>query len=338
MNISRTDNDIVLSSRIRLARNVEGYNFTPSMSPAECKKFESRIYDEISSNPFYEDFTIYNINELDELDRIVLKEKKIISQRYYRNGTGYVITDNKQQISIITGDLDHFRISAVLEGLNIDKTLEIAGQIERELAKQFQFASFNEDGYLTVNVTDSGTAMKGSIYLHLPVLCASELMDHYIINTIETMLEVTGFSGGGAHSLGGFYIISNKNGFYPDQDSLTDLLKKTAGIFIEGEHAVRKDLMSGRYPGLEDRIFRSYGTLKYCRQISELEAISALSMVRLGIAVNWIESLTLEDISIVLACIGNGYIRSIAYARKPDETDIMRLRADIIRKKLNFQS
>jgi len=338
MNLSRTDKDIVLSSRIRLARNIEGYNFIPSIKKAERDELESRIFQEISTNPFFEDFSIYNISDLDELDRIVLKEKKIISERYYRNGSGYVITDSEQQISIVTGDLDHMRISSVLDGLNIDKALETATQLEKELAKKFDFASSDEEGFLTVNISDSGTAMKGSVYLHLPVLNASELMDHYIIKTIETMLEVTGFSGGGAHSLGGLYIISNKNGFYPDQFYLADLLNKTARIFIEGEREARADLVNGRYPGLEDRIFRSYGILKYCRQISELEAISALSMVRLGISVNWIDSVRIEDISNVLGCIGNGFIRSFAYESNPDETDIKRLRADTIRKKLNLQS
>jgi len=142
MNLSRTDKDIVLSSRIRLARNIEGYNFIPSIKKAERDELESRIFQEISTNPFFEDFSIYNISDLDELDRIVLKEKKIISERYYRNGSGYVITDSEQQISIVTGDLDHMRISSVLDGLNIDKALETATQLEKELAKKFDFAFF----------------------------------------------------------------------------------------------------------------------------------------------------------------------------------------------------
>lgn len=337
MNLSSTEKDIVLSSRIRLARNFRTYNFIPSIELADREKLESEIYDEISNNPFFEGYSIYNISELDELDRMVLKEKKIISQRYYRHGSGYVISDSRHQCSIITGDLDHLRISSVMDGLNIDRALERALDIENELARRFDFASSDEDGFLTVNVSDSGTAMKGSIYLHLPALSASELMDHFIINTIETMLEVTGFSGGGAHSLGGLYIISNKNGSFPNETYLAELLNRTASIFIEGERKVREDLLIGRYPAMEDRIFRSYGILKYCRHISELEAISALSMVRLGISLKWIENLTIEDISQVLGSIGNGFIRSFAYETHPDETDIMRLRAEMIRKTLNLK-
>lgn len=338
MNLSNNEKDIVLSSRIRLARNVRGYNFIPSIKPSDREELETLISEEISNNPFFEGYSKYRICELDELDRMVLKERKIISQRYYRDGAGLVITDNRQQASIITGDLDHLRISAVMDGLNIDETLDRALDIEKVLANRFDFASTNKEGYLTVNVSDSGTAMKGSIFLHLPALSASELMDHYIINTIETMLEVTGFTGGGAHSLGGLYIISNKNGYFPDEFHLAELLKKTARIFIEGEREVRVDLLNGRYPGLEDRIFRSYGILKYCRQISELEAISALSMVRLGISLKWIKNLAIEDISSVFGSIGNGFIRSFAYESNPDENDIMRLRAETIRNTLNLES
>ena len=269
--------------------------------------------------------------------RGLFSKKKIISERYYRSGKGLVITNSAKETSIVTGDLDHIRISAIHEGLSINHALHNVMLIEKALSRTFEFSSTDDEGFLTVNIADSGTGMKGSVFLHLPVLSASELMDHLIINTIETMLEVTGFSGGGAHSLGGLYIISNKNGFFSDVFSLAELIGKAAGVFIESEREAREDLVNGKYPALEDRIFRSYGILKYCRQISELEAVSALSMVRLGISVNWIENLTIECISEVSASIGNGFIRSFAYESNPDETDIMRLRADTIRKKLNLK-
>ena len=336
MNLLRTEKDIVLSSRIRLARNVKGYNFSPSLSIEDMAKLEKKLSEAIASNPEFNDYSIYKINELDELDRIVLKEKKIISERYYRHGQGLVITDDRQMTSIITGDLDHIRISSVKDGLNMEKAFAMSSAIEEKLSRHFDFAKSDDEGYLTVNVSDSGLAMKGSIFLHLPVLCASDLMDQYIINTIETMLEVTGFTGGGAHSLGGLYIISNKNSFFSDEKQLIELLNKTARLFIDSEREARDKLLDGKYPGLEDEIFRAFGILKYCRQISEQEAISALSVVRLGIAVGWIESLTVDDVTQVLGIIGNGFLRSFAYENNPDETDIMRIRAEKIRKNLNI--
>ncbi|MDA3811124.1 MAG: hypothetical protein PF518_12450 [Spirochaetaceae bacterium] len=337
MNTEETEKDIVLSSRIRLARNIKGYKFTTKWTEKDKVELESRIYREFRENPLYENYSIYNINELDELDRIVLKEKKIISERYYRQGNGLVITDEDQNVSFVTGDLDHLRISAVIDGLSINEAFAKTSFIDKDLSKHFEFASKEKKGYLTVNVADSGTAMKGSVFLHLPVLCASELMDNYIINTIETMLEVTGFSGGGAHSLGGFYIISNKNGFFPDEFYLAELLNKTAKMFIDSEREVREELINGKYPGLEDSVYRSLGILKYCRQISEQEALSTLSMVRLGVSVNWLDDMTLDDISSVLSKIGNGSLRSFAYENNPDETDIMRLRAETIRKHLHIE-
>jgi len=339
MNLSRTDKDIVLSSRIRLARNLRELNFTTTWSLDDKEQLEKKLYREFSENPGFKNFSIYNINDLDELDRIVLKEKKIISERYYRHGNGLVITDDDQSVSIVSGDLDHLRISAVLDGLSINEAYQRASVIDRELKnREFDFAVSDDEGYLTVNVSDSGTAMKGSVYLHLPGLCNTDLMDHYIINTIETMLEVTGFSGGGAHSLGGMYIISNKNSFFPNEEHLAELLIKTASTFINSEREIREDLVSGKYPGLEDKIFRALGVIKYCRQISEQEAISALSMVRLGVSVQWITEITISDIDGVLGIIGNGYLRSFAYESNPDETEIMRLRAESIRKNLNLKS
>jgi protein arginine kinase len=336
MNLSSAEQDIVLSSRIRLARNLNNFKFMSSLSEPERRELEKVLYSVFIKSACLENFSIYNINDLDELDRIVLKEKKIISQRFYRQGEGLVATDESQTVSVISGDLDHLRISAVMDGLNLISVYDKTIAIERELSEVLDFASTEKEGYLTANVSDSGTAMKGSVFLHLPVLDAFDLMNQYIIKTLETMLEVTGFSGGGSHSLGGLYLISNKNSFYPDEDSIVGLLNKTAKVFIDREREEREELVNGKYPQLEDKIYRSLGVLKYCRQITELEAISALSMLRLGISVNWINDLTFKDISSVLTCIGSGYLRSASYEEKPDETDIMRLRAETIRNKLNL--
>lgn len=337
MNSSSTDQDIVLSSRIRLARNLKDVKFYPSLLEDEKRELNFKFSSFFSENTFFKDYSTIRINEIDELDRIVLKENRIISQRYYREGDGLVVTDDTQSVSIITGDLDHIRISAVVNGSNMDRALNLTTAVESALSQNFNFAFTDKKGYLTVNVFDSGTAMKGSLYLHLPVLDAFDLMDQYIINTLETMLEVTGFTGGGAHSLGGLYLISNKNSLFPDERSLVTLLNSTVSVFIDREREAREDLINGKYPQLEDKIFRSLGVLKYSRQISEIEAISALSMLRLGISVNWIKEFTFYDISKVFRTIGSGYLRSRAYEKNPDETAIMRLRSDTIRKNLNLE-
>ncbi|MBN2658824.1 MAG: hypothetical protein JXR86_17350 [Spirochaetales bacterium] len=337
MNRSEADIDIVLSSRFRLVRNLEGMKFISTMTEQEIENLKSTLSHEILSNPVFRDFSVYNIDELDELDRIVLKERKFISERFYRKGSGLVAIDEPRQTSIVTGDLDHLRISSFSEGLAVDEVMVRTFELEEALSAHFSFARDFENGYLTANLSDSGTAAKASVFLHLPVLSASDLMDHLIINTIETNLEVTGFSGGGPQSLGGFYIISIRSGSIFG-GSEAEELKKAAGLFLRYEREARADLIDGRYPYLEDRVFRSYGLLRYCRQISEQEALSALSMVRLGVAVKWIEDLTLEDFPEVFRSIGNGFLRSFAYESNPDENDIMRLRAEMIRKGLNFNS
>lgn len=330
------EKDIILSTRFRLARNIKGLNFISKMNAEEKQLLNSGLSEEISSNPLFRDFQIYNIDELDELDRILFKERKFISERFYRGGSGLVVLDEPRQTSIVTGDLDHIRISSISEGLDIDSVLDRTLQIEEALSSRYDFISTEEDGFLTACVKQSGLAAKGSIFLHLPVLNASDLMDHLIIDTIETRLEVTGFSGGGEKSLGGLYIISTRNGSSSDLSQSVNHLQRAAALFMENEIDARKDLRNGKYPILEDRIFRSYGLLKYCRQISEQEALSALSLVRLGVSVGWLNNISGEDFSEVFRSIGNGYLRSFAYESNPDENDIMRLRADTIRRGLNL--
>ncbi len=333
--MSGTDRDIVLSSRIRLARNIKGLKYFSSLSPMDKTLIEEKLLGEFTGNPVFQNFSIYKINDRDELDRVLLKEKKIISERYYRKGDGLVITDNDQLISIVTGDLDHLRISAIMDGLSIDEVFNKTSAIEKELGKHFNFINNMEDNHIWSN-NDNGGTMKCSIFLHLPVLCAAGLMEHLIINTIETQLEVTGFIGGGAHSLGGLYLISNKSGFYLNEEYLADLLNRTAYTFIEKEREARESLLNGSFPQLEDKIFRSYGILKYCRQISEQEAISSISMVKLGVSIGWLDGLVPDVLTNLLNSIGNGSLRSFAYKSNPDETDIMRLRAELIRKSLQI--
>ncbi|MBB6478927.1 hypothetical protein [Spirochaeta isovalerica] len=335
MSRSETDNDIVLSTRFRLARNLHGWKFISTMSEEEIERLNRVFSKEIQSNPVYRDFTVYKIDDLDELDRIVLKERKFISERFYRKGSGLVAIDEPRQTSIVTGDLDHIRISSFTEGLAVEPVMKRTFAIEEALAERYNFAMDGENGYLTANISDSGSAAKASVFLHLPVLSASDLMDHLIINTIETNLEVTGFDGGGTQSLGGLYIISTRNGSFVGGNEAGQL-EKAASLFARYERDAREDLLDGRYPILEDRIFRSYGLLRYCRQISEQEALSALSLVRLGAAIDWFKDLSLDDFPEIFRSIGNGFLRSFAYESNPDENDIMRLRAETIRKGLNF--
>lgn len=336
MSRSGTDRDIVLSTRVRLARNVEGWKFQSKMSSSERKALNDVISREMESNPFFSDFSCFNIDDIDEIDRIVLKERKLISERFYRGGSGLVAMDRSQKTSLVTGDLDHIRISSIDEGLAVDEVLSRVQAVVTQLAGLFHFAETSERGFLTASISDAGTALKGSVYLHLPVLNETDRMDQLIIGTIETSLEVTGFTGGGPRSLGGLYIVSNRSGMAGSESSLSSLLADLVKRFAERERAAREELLKGLHPILEDRIFRAFGLLKYCRQISEQEALSALSLVRLGVAVHLIDELSLEDFSQVFLSIGNGYLRSFAYERNPDENDIMRLRALTIRKGLKI--
>ena len=276
------NNDIVASTRVRLARNLRGYPF-----PQKIK--DEKIYDEIIdkvSQTFLEntDMLCVRIKELSALDRQRLVERHIISPELAKRSRGALVHTPDYKISIMINEEDHIRIQAVCDGLDVEKALMAASEVEAMLSEELMLAYDDELGYLTACPTNVGTGMRISAMVHLPALTYSSSMPE-VINSVNRMgYTVRGVYGEGSDAIGDFYQISNEVTLGSTKAEIAQSFKKVIDSVCENEKRARQSIYKAGGVDIEDSIMRSLGALKYCRRISSKEAISQLSDVGLGIS------------------------------------------------------
>lgn len=318
------DGDIVISTRIRLARNLTHYHFPRMQSEDEALQVDQQVaqvlLDEI------DDFSYFAMDDLTPLQRLVLMEKHIISPLLAKraHGAGLVIHDD-ETISIMINEEDHLRIQSLQAGLRLKEAYDKANEIDTLLEKHLEYAYDEQFGYLTTCPTNSGTGLRASVMLHLPALTLTNQMKQLIQTMPRLGMVVRGIYGEGSENLGNMYQVSNQVTLgRPEADILADLQAVTEKIILREQQA-REQLLHRAPTALEDRIFRSLGTLRYARTLSSEEAATCLSNVRLGINLGYINNVTVDTINQCMILMQRGFLQQYADSTlQPDERDTVR--------------
>ena len=276
------ENNIVLSTRIRLARNFKNYPFISKLNKDDAEK----IVNEVKS-------TILKSNEksallFKEIDSEELKkegpkliEEHIISPNILNSSVpSLVITDNLKEISIMVNEEDHLRIQVVKKGLDFKNALFLANACDDLIEENSEYAFSEKYGYLTSCPTNLGTGMRASVMLHLPAIVLSGRINELIRNVNRLGIAIRGFYGEGSEALGNIFQISNQITLGISEEEIIKKLENVVETIIKEEEHLRKELKSDR---LYDKILRSYGILKNCYLISYSEFIKLWSNVYLGI-------------------------------------------------------
>ncbi len=304
------ENDVVLSSRIRFARNLAGYLF-----PGKCiLKDEQQIEDEIISAFLSldkgKDFTQIQIETLSPVDRQMLFEKKLISRDFSgkRNKTVLVRKDNSA--SCMINEQDHLRFSSFTGGLDLKSLFTEGKEIVDHLEHTLNFAVSLEFGYLNSLVRNSGTGMKASVMLHLPFLVRTSLLDRAIKSSVTEGFSVKGFMGDDEGSLGSIYQISNELSLGLSEEEYISRLYTITAALSEYERKAREQFHKSKSMEMEDIFYRSYGLLKNSRLLSLTEAVKNLADFRIGIIMGW-SDLPLEQVNALLILIQKAHIQHI---------------------------
>ena len=198
-------------------------------------------------------------------------------------GKGKSVMVNKDQtMSIMLMEEDHIRLQIIESGYALDKAYETASKVDDVIEESLTYAFDNEFGYLTACPTNTGTGMRASVMLHLPALTMTENINRVISSANGLGIEVRGLYGEGTKAYGSLYQISNRSTLGVSEEGTIEKLKNIVDQIIEMEQKARKALTDNNADALSDRLFRSYGTLKYARSVSSSEAKSLLSDVMLG--------------------------------------------------------
>jgi len=334
------DCDIVMSSRIRLARNFENRTF-PLIAKAEDLDDVLDFFQESYQDADFNDrgkLQFLRIADLSPIEKKVFVEKHLISPHLAEHAEeAGVLLSESEQVSIMVNEEDHLRIQLYLPGFQLRKALSEAFEVDDWLEQKITYAFDEERGYLTTCPTNVGTGLRASVMMHLPALTMTHQMNRLTPAINQLGLVVRGIYGEGSEAQGNIYQISNQITLGKSEQDIVEDLESVVSQLVEQERQARETVTEELSIQLEDRIFRSYGTLRYSRIIESKEAATCLSDVRLGIDIGYIQDMPQSILNELMVLIQPGFLQH--YAKRSlsgRERDV--LRASLIRERLHLEN
>ncbi len=327
----KNNNDIVVSTRVRLARNLSKYPFPNAMDKETIKKAREEIENCImnSNSTLSKDFKIYNMLDLEETDKKILAEKHLISFELLDNKESGVLINKDENMSVMLMEEDHLRLQVIMGGFKLDEAYETANRVDDVIDENVQYAFDAEFGYLTSCPTNTGTGLRASVMMHLPALTMTNSIQRIISSAGGLGIAVRGMYGEGSKAYGSLYQISNQVTLGLTEKEIIEKVKNIVNQIAEHEKQARNKLLENNRDYIEDKVYRAYGTLKYARTISSKEAKALISDVLMGKNMEIINIDNGELIKLMIMA-EPAYIEHMAKKKlSPDQRD--KKRAELIR-------
>lgn len=321
--------DIVMATRVRLARNMRGYLFPIASNEDEALAVDKMVVGALLDAESGDTYSYLKMSELSQLDREVLVEKHLISpQLAHPERPGAVMLSEDETVSIMVNEEDHVRIQCIYPGLQLEEAYKQADAVDDVLEKELPYAFDEEFGYLTSCPSNTGTGMRASVMMHLPALTMTKQIERIIPAISRLGLVVRGSYGEGSKALGNIYQVSNQVTLGKTEQEILEELENITSRLIGHEKQSRKTLMEKSKTALEDRLFRSLGTLVYARLLQTGEAARCLSDVRLGIDLGLIDNVDVSIMNELMIFMQPGFLQQYA------KTELTQEERDIFRAKL----
>ena len=329
------DKTVVVSTRIRLARNLLDVPFPNRMSDEQKRKVVERVSVALKDANFGKNVTLKKIDmeHLDDISAYALVERRIISSQFAskRNGSALFISED-ESIAILVNEEDHIRIQVFSAGSDLPVCLKIATEIDSYLDKKLSFAFDETLGYLTQCPTNLGTGLRASVMLHLPMMESGKMIER-LSNTVSKLgMTVRGSMGEGSAVQGALYQISNQVTLGISEQNAIDNLMSIVNQVIKQEEALRKQAYESDTISTNDKIFRAYGILSNARLLSTDELLRLLSLIRLGSSLNIIK-IDIASLNSLLFETGANQL-CLSYGAPADSMKRDELRANLVREKI----
>lgn len=336
LNNQESQNGVVLSSRIRLARNLEDMNFTQKINQNEAEVIIEQVKDAVlkSNNIISNDFEFFRMADIDDLNRRLLVEKHLISPGLLENPeqSGFLLSKDKK-VSIMINEEDHIRIQVLNPGLSLEEGWGQCSKIDNILEENLKYAFDEKFGYMTSCPTNVGTGLRASVMVHLPALVYTKYINKVLQAVSQIGLTVRGMYGEGTDVMGNLFQISNQTTLGEREEEIIEKLKNIVLQIIDKEKVSRERLLNTGRIHIEDKVYRSLGILRNSRIISSKEAMSLLSDVRMGIDMGIIESIDIRSMNELMILIQPANVQYYAKTEiNSHERDVKR--AQLIRENL----
>ncbi len=328
------DNAVVITSRIRLARNLEGVVFPGWAKKKDRKKVMAKIFPNLTALKEMKNGFAQELSNLESLEKQVLVERHLISREQAARSEGCAaVVNRKQSLSLMVNEEDHLRIQSIRSGMHLREAYELINKVDQELEKSLCYAFDEKLGYLTACPTNLGTGMRASAMLHLPALVITEQIGQVLQAVNKIGLAVRGLFGEGTESLGHMFQISNQSTLGESEEVIIDRLERVIKQVATHERNARRKMLEEDHDALTDKVNRAYGLLRYAHIFDSKEAFSHVSLLRLGADLGYFPEGTMEKCDSLMMKIQPAHLQ--LYAGKelePEKRDL--IRAEIIRDQL----
>ncbi|HSH75627.1 MAG TPA: protein arginine kinase [Longimicrobiales bacterium] len=289
--------DIVLSTRVRLARNLQGHAFGPRARVNDREAVLRRFKDSVPRSETLRSGTLLELPDVDVRARRILLERRLVTRDLLgdedsgpERGTAVHLSDLRP-VSVMVNEEDHLRVQSLVSGLRIGEAWRLVDRLDEELGRDLPFAYHNEFGFLTSCPTNVGSGLRASVFMHLPGLVLTKEIGKVLQGLGQVGLTFRGLYGEGSEVVGNFFQVSNQTTLGKTEEDLVDHLDKIVRQVIQYELQARQVLLRDARSVTEDKIWRAYGLLRYARSLSFEELMNLLSGVRLGLSLKLLPGL-----------------------------------------------
>jgi protein arginine kinase len=295
---SGPESDIVISSRIRLARNLADFPFIRKCTTQDRGQIEHILHERIQGIDEWSNLVYIDVNALDQVDRQFLVERQLISRELAESEEARAVAiDPQEKFSLMVNEEDHLRIQVMHSGLDLQAAWQRIDKIDDLIEDRVAFAYHEKWGYLTACPTNVGTGMRVSVMLHMPALVITRQIEKVFRSLQKIGLAVRGLYGEGSQAMGDFYQISNQITLGRSETDLIAQVSDVVPVLIDYERRAREFLVRESQKDLHDRISRAYGILCTAQTISSEETMHLLSSVRMGVNLGLIEDVEIPTIN-----------------------------------------
>jgi protein arginine kinase len=339
---SGPDGHIVLSTRIRLARNLQGIAFTLRARDEDRESILGQVLSAARATKSLSEAALFRLETMDRSDRQLLYERHLISRELagldpgtaVRVGAALIVNGD---IGLMINEEDHLRMQSLHSGFGIQGTYMALERLDAELGARLPFAFHPEFGYLTACPTNAGTGLRASVLIHLPGLVLTKEIAKVLQGLSQVGVTFRGLYGEGSEVVGNFFQLSNQTTLGKSEEELLDHLAKIVRQVIEYEEQARQVLLRDAPAVIEDKVWRAYGLLRYARSLSFEETMNLLSGVRLGVGLNLIPQLGVYTLNKLMIFAQPAHLAHVA-GRTLSDPDLAIARATFVRRLLEDEA
>ena len=280
--------DLVVSTRVRLARNLANVPFTHRARDEQLHGVLSSVSGAAERLAPFSEATLLRMNEIGPLERQILVERHLVSHELSDGSRprGILIAP-EERLSLMINEEDHLRLQSMASGFQLHEAWSTADQADTELDRSLDFAFSEEIGYLTSCPTNTGTGLRASVLIHLPALVLLQEIHQVLKSIVQVGLNVRGLYGEHSDVMGNLFQISNQTTLGRSETESIEGLERVTRQVIDAEEHARERLVRDARVQIEDKVWRAYGLLRHCRSVSSQEVVNLCSAVRLGVSLGY---------------------------------------------------